>query len=34
MMLKQTKKTDETFALIVVTKDNSSLTNKHISFDN
>ena len=32
--MKETKKTDETSALIVVTKDNSNLTNKHTSFDN
>ena len=31
--MKDTKKTDETFALIVVMKDNISLTNKHTSFD-
>ena len=28
-MLKVHKKTDETFALMVIMKDNSSLTNKH-----
>ena len=31
--MKETKKTDETFPLIVVMKDNSSLTYKHTSVD-